>query len=326
MANIVYGAPYIPPVDPAPAWSGMPMTWTAKGTEWALTDRSTGIFLLPGVRGLGSARQERHSTSSPAVAGSQYQGTSFLDREVMWPLKIWHNGGSTAWMERDRAFWKTMDPKDIGVWTVVHPDGNHRSLTLRFVDDGDHSRERNPLRIGWDRYNINLVAEQPFWVGRPVVRSFIGEAPPPPFFGNDGPIVNIASDFSAANARMDNPGDEESFPRWFIDGDTESAHVGVGEEIVHVPFPIDAGYCLVIESDPDLIGGTLYEITASGAEKKPSERVIGVDMINPVDMSPELGETDFAPVPAGAQVPLSLSISGTGAVEVLLPTLYRRPW
>lgn len=326
MANIVYGAPYIPPVDQAPAWSGMPMTWTAKGTQWSLTDRSTGIFLLPGVRGLGSARSERHSTSSPAVAGSSYQGSSFLDREVMWPVKVWHDGGSTAWMERDRAFWKTMDPKDTGVWTVVHPDGNHRSLALRFVDDGDHVRARNPLRLGWDRYNINLIAEQPFWVGAPVVRSFIGEAPPPPFFGNDGPIVHIASDFSAANARMDNPGDEESYPRWFIDGDTSSAHVGVGDEVVHVPFPVDAGKCLVIESDPDLIGATLYEITVSGAEKKPSERVVGVDLVNPIDMSPDLGETDFAPVPAGAQVPLSLSISGTGTVEVLLPTLYRRPW
>lgn len=327
MANIVFGAPHIPPVDPAPAWSGMPMTWTAKGTQWALTDRSTGIFLLPGVRGLGSARTERHTTSSPAVAGSQYQGSSFLDREVMWPLKIWHNGGSTAWMERDRAFWTTMDPQDTGVWTVVHPDGNHRSLMLRFVDDGDHVRDRNPLRLGWDRYNITLVAEQPFWVGDPVVRSFIGELPPEPFFEPTGPqIVNIASDFSAANARMDNPGDVESYPRWFIDGDTSSASVGAGGVVVDVPFAVAAGTCLVIDSDPDLIGATLYEITVSGAEKKPSDRVIGVDMINPVDMSAALGEADFAPIPAGAQVPLSLQITGTGTVEVLLPTLYRRPW
>jgi len=187
-------------------------------------------------------------------------------------------------------------------------------------------RERNPLRLGWDRYNINLVAEQPFWVGDPVVRSFIGELPPDPFFGTDGPIVNIASDFSASNARMDNPGDVESYPRWFIDGDTSSASVGVGGVVVDVPFIVDAGTCLVIDSDPDLIGATLYEITASGAEKKPSEREIGVDMINPVDMSAELGENDFAPIPAGAQVPLSLTITGTGTVEVLLPTLYRRPW
>jgi hypothetical protein len=180
---------------------------------------------------------------------------------------------------------------------------------------------------GWDTYGVTLVAEQPYWVGDPVVNSFIGPVDPLPFFEETGPqIVNIASSYSAANARMDNPGDVESYPRWFIDGDTSAVSAGVGDVVVNVPFAVVAGTCLVIESDPDLIGATLYDITVSGASKKPSERIVGVDLINPVDMTAELGEADFAPVPAGSQVPLSLEITGSGTVEVLLPTLYRRPW
>lgn len=308
------------------------MTWAAKGLEFSLTNRRTGIHLMPGVRGLGSTKTERHSSSSPAVAGSRYEGTSTLDREVFWPLRVWHNGGSIEWMERDRAFWATMDPEDTGVWTVVHPDGKHRSIRLRFVSDGDHTRDRNPLRLGWDTYGITLVAEQPFWEGDPVVKSWKNRTYEP-FFEPTGPhLVNIAAGSDTFTARIDNPGDVESYATWFLDGGMTDAAVGVGGVVVDVPFSIAAGECLVIESDPNLIGATLYEISPeqmalpTEQRKKPSARIVGVDLINPMDMSAALGEADFAPIPAGASIPLSLTITGSGAVEALLPTRYRRPW
>jgi hypothetical protein len=326
LANIVYGAPYLPPVPAAPAWAGLGMRWASKGTEWALTDPSTGLFLMPGVRGLGSVASTRHSTESPAVAGSRFEGASFLDREVFWPLHIFSDAGSVDWMHRDRAFWRTMDPEDTGVWTVTHPDGAHRSLRLRFQSDGDRALDLDPLRSGWASYGITLVAERPFWEGVPEVRSFAGQAPPLPFFEPTGPqVVNIASGYSVANASMDNPGDVESYPRWFIEGPALTASVGVGSMVVDVPFEVPEGQCLVIESDPDLIGATLYDVV-SGAPSKPSERVVGVDLINPVDMTAALGEADFAPIPAGTAVPLSLTLVGLGKVEALLPTLFRRPW
>jgi hypothetical protein len=124
---------------------------------------------------------------------------------------------------------------------------------------------------------------------------------------------------------MDNPGDVESYPRWYIEGPAVTASVGVGSTVVDVPFEVPAGQCWVIESDPDLIGATLYDV-APGASSKPAERVEGVDLINPVDMTAALGEADFAPIPAGTAVPLSLTLVGLGKVEALLPTLFRRPW
>jgi hypothetical protein len=219
-----------------------------------------------------------------------------------------------------------MDPSDTGVWTVTHPDGASRSLRLRFRSDGDKASNLDPMLVGWDSYGITLVAEQPFWTGEAVVKSF---APPPvplPFFDPTGPqIVNIGSSYSVENATIDNPGDVASYPRWYVDGETTHASMGVGETIVNVPFTVPAGSCLVVDSDPDLIGATLYEITVD-APSKPSERIIGKHLISPVDKTAALGEADFAPIPAGEQVPLSLTLTGTGVVEVQLPTLYRRPW
>lgn len=332
--GIRYAVPEIPPGDPAPAWSGMPMTWTAKGVTWPLTDRSTGVFLRPGVRGLGTISTERHFSTSPAVPGSRYEGTSVEDREVFWPLRIYSNQGSTEWMLRDRAFWQGMDPEDTGIWEITHPDGAKRSLRLRFVDDGNHARTKNPLRNGWDNYNITLVAEQPYWVGEPEVQAFKAPPPPEPFFEPTGPhLLNLISGYSVEDAAIDNLGDVESYARWFIDGEVTYAEVGVGGVVVVVPFTTPAGKCLVIESDPALVLGAIqYDISPEQLaldpkdRKKPSARIIGVDLINPVDKTTALGEVDFAPIPAGRQVPLSLALTGSGVVECLLPSLYRRPW
>lgn len=304
------------------------MTWTAKGITWPLTDRGTGIFLRPGVRGLGTITSSRLTSESPAVAGSRYEGLSVLDREVFWPLRIYCPDGSIAWMLRDRAFWSGMDPDDTGVWEITHPDGAKRSLRLRFLNDGDHTRAKNPMRLGWDNYNITLTAEQPYWEGAPEVQSFKAPPPPEPFFEPDGPhLINISSGYSVEDAAIDNFGDVESYPRWFIDGEVTAAAVGVGGVVVNVPFTVPYGQCLVIESDPSLeLGATLYDITVTGAGKKPSARIIGTDLINPVDKTTDLGEADFAPIPAGQQVPLSLTLTGSGVVECLLPSLYRRPW
>lgn len=333
MANIVYGLPFSPPSTPGPDWQGMLMTWTGwDGSVWTLSDREGGALLLAGTRGLTMPPTRRVVDASPAVAGSIHRGSITDEREVFWPIKIFHGDGASAWVARDRAFRRTLDPDRPGVWAVTQPSGETRRLTCYYDNDGNHSMDTLPTLTGWERYALTLYAEQPYWVGDPVVNSFKAPPIPDPFFGTDGPVVNIASSYSAANAAMDNPGDVESYPRWFIDGPTTvvggapSASVGVGDLVVNVPFAVAAGTCLVIESDPDAIGATLYTIAASGTDKKPSERIIGVDLTGPVDKTTALGEADFAAIPSGESVPLSLTISGTGKVECYLPTLWRAAW
>ena len=78
--GIGYATPYRPPAPAVSPWKGALMTWTAKGVTWPLTDPASGMFLMPGVRGLGSVTTDRHATASPAVAGSRHEGISVLDR------------------------------------------------------------------------------------------------------------------------------------------------------------------------------------------------------------------------------------------------------
>lgn len=273
---------------------------------------------------------ERVVVTSPARPGSRHEGSITSEREVFWPVKMFHGDGSLAWVERDRAFRRTLDPDKPGVWSVTQPSGETRRLTCYFDNEGSQAFDTIPSLIGWARYGLYLVAEQPFWVGEPVVKAFSGDTVPPAFFpdpaSTSGEIVNIAPGYSVSTATMDNPGDVESYPRWYIEGPITAATVGVGGVVINIPFAIPAGQTLIIESDPDLIGATLYDIAASGLDKKPSERVIGVDLINPMDKTPALGEADFAPIPSGKAVPLSLTISGAGKVEALLPTLWRAAW
>ena len=327
MANIVYGLPWTPPPTPAPNWLGMSMSWRGwDGSEWALSDPSTGSVLLAGTRGLTLPPTSRVVDSSPARAGSRHRGSVTSEREVFWPIKIFHGDGSLEWVARDRAFRRTLDPDRPGVWTVTQPSGESRSLTLHFDNEGGQAFDTIPSLIGWAHYGFYLVAEQPFWVGDPVTRSWAADTPLP-FFDPTGPqIVNLASGHKLASATLDNPGDVESYPRWYIDGEVGTATVGVDGQVVNVPFAIAAGECLVIESDPDLIGATLYEVTAEGAALKPAERVVGVHLINPVDKTPELGEADFAAIPDGEAVPLTLAMTGTGKIEVFLPTLWKAAW
>lgn len=331
MPQVAYGLPFAPPSIPAPAWGGMTMTWTGwDGSEWAISDSRSGVVLMAGTRGLTLPPSQRVTVSSPARPGSRHEGSTTGEREVFWPLKVFHGDGSLAWIERDRAFRRTLDPDKPGVWSVTQPSGEIRRLTCYFDNEGTQAFDTIPSLVGWARYGIYLAAEQPYWVGDPVVKAFAGSAPPDPFFPEaptvDGEIVNIAPGYSVSNAQIDNPGDVESYPRWFIEGPATTATVGVGGVVVDVPFEVPAGKTLIIESDPDVIGATMYDVAASGVDKKPSERVLGVDLINPVDMTTDLGEADFAPIPAGTGVPLSLTLAGLGKVEALVPTLWRAAW
>lgn len=328
MVNFAYaGIPTSTTPTDVVRFEGMSMSWTGwDGSVWDLANRSSGVFLLAGTRGLGMPTGTRFRDKSPASHGSQHRGFIWDEREVFWPIRTWHDTGR-QFIERDRAFFKTLHPSKVGRWTVAQPDATSRYLDLRLEPStSDPGIDILPTLVGWAKYGVYMTADQPFWVGAPSVRSFAAPATPDPFYEPTGPhLFNIGQGFTLANASIDNLGDEESYPRWFMDGGiTAGAWVGVGDLRVDIPFAIPEGKCLVVESDPTVIGATMYDIATD--VKKPSERVVGVDLINPVDMSEQLGEADFGAVEPGKSVPLSISFSGTGVVEAYLPNLYDRAW
>jgi hypothetical protein len=48
--------------------------------------------------------------------------------------------------------------------------------------------------------------------------------------------------------------------------------------------------------------------------------------LNGVDVTSQLGSADFAPIPAGHELPLSLTMAGTGSVEAAITPRYYRAW
>lgn len=335
MANIAYAS--IPTAGEAPVDTlqrdGLQMTWTGgDGSVWALDRRSlSGVYLLAGVRGLHTPQGTRFRDTSPGAHGSQHRSTLWHEREVFWPLKMWHGGTGPQFMARDRAFWDTLDPEVPGTWEVTPSSGLSRTLELRLEPSTpDPGFDTLPSIRGYAHYNIYLVADQPFWVGAPSVRSWGSPSYVGPFFEENGPhLFNLGQGVSLVNATISNAGDVESPPVWYIDGETlagGTTWVGIGSRRVVVPFAVPANRCLVIDSDPTRIGAIQYTVTTAGQKLKPSERIVGVHMTNPVDRSRELGPADFAPVPPGSSVKLSLSLEGSGKIEVAVPSLYKRAW
>lgn len=299
--------PELPSVE-AFAPPRMGSTWTGwDGSVWdLLTYADSGVLLMRGVRGLGKPTHDRYSSQSPALAGSRWRGYRTTEREVFWPVAVYADTANSRWVATDRAFWRTMHPGRPGTWTITQPSGEVRSLVCRFVDDGAQVFDVDPLTAGWTAYGVTLVAdEQPFWSGQTITRTFRASAASDFYGGSGGPPFYISSASTLASAAITNPGDVEAYPVWTITGPTTSVSVGLAGNLVDVPFTLATGVSLVIDSRP----------TAQTA----------VDSLG-VERTAELGSANFAAIPPGESVPLTLTMAGTGIVQVDLTPLYDRAW
>ncbi len=283
------------------------MTWTGwDGSEWRITDPESGVFVTGGVRGLDVPEEDEYLTESPVVDGARFRGGRVKPRECFWPLLVYSDVSSDHWIAHDAAVNRSLMPRRYGFWTVRQPSGSSRRLRCRRVADGAHTADRDPVAFGWQPYGITLRADDaPYWQGEAVIRSWV-TAPPSPFFGAG--VVTISSGSDLATATIDNPGDVAAWPVWTLRGPFASAIVGTAGREISVPFALRAGQSLVIDTRPE----RLVAIGHTGA-----------------DRTDELGPANFAAVDAGAQVPLSISITGGAdgaSVEASLTPLYYRAW
>lgn len=250
MARVVYAVPGPGIPVAADLWPGIESTWTGwDASVWDLLGGTSGVWLLPGVRGLGAMQHERYTSSSPAVAGSRYLGHRDLERGPYWPLAVFSDAGSAEWIELDRALWRTLQPGRTGVWTVRQPDGASRALRCRFVSAED-ALPRDPTAAGFVTYGIYLAAEDPYWSGELVSRLFRA-SDPLPFHSAPGDsfVVRISEGSLEAGATIPNLGDVDAYVEWWLTG-SETATLGVGDRVVTVPFEVLPGKMLVVTSDP----------------------------------------------------------------------------
>lgn len=278
------------------------MLWTGyDGVVWDITGGRNGLCMLPGVRGLTMPPVAHHKSRTASVPGARWRGVSTEEREVFWPIQVYHDEGSIEWVARDSAFWATLQPQRTGEWAVVQPNGERRTLTLRFRDDGSAAFNTDPAMTGWINYGITLDAEQPYWEGRRVTQAW-KDSTAIPFF--NGPPFNIASGMEATNAKITNAGDVEAYPLWTLTGPITSATLGVAGQLITINFPVPAGKTLVIDTAPS-------KLTA---------------VMDGVDKIPALVTSDFAPLPPGKDIPVSLGLVGSGSIEMAFTPLYYRAW
>lgn len=287
------------------------MTWAGwDKSEWALCDERSGVYLKPGLRGWGVPGVDRYASTSPALAGSRWRGSRTQEREVFWPLRVFSDAGSQAWLDYDSAFWRTMHPDRPGVWSVTQPNGTTRRLTCRFVDDGSATFDIDPALVGWTDYGVTLVAEQPFWTGDPITASWSNDGLAPFLGGPSGsgratPFY-ISRGNTIGSAKMPNPGDVDAYPVWTIKGPASSVTVGVAGSTITYSVAIPTNGSVVIDTRPG------------------SESVVdqdGNDLVGNLS-----GAVSFAPIPASEAAELSLSLAGTGSVSATIEPCYFRAW
>lgn len=317
MAAIVYGVPTVE--APAPAFERAPIvsTWTGwDGSVWTLTNPDTGLFLMPGVRGLGMGPHDQFKDVAPGLAGSLFTGFRATERPVFWPAMLFEDTSSEAWVLRDRAFRRTMRPGETGVWTVASSPGTTRTLRCRYVSGMDESYEIDPVQAGWITYGINLVAdEDPFWRGEPIQQSWTA-AEPVNFFDPDGDPLFHISGASADTAKLTNPGDIDAWPVWVIDGPMTTANLGIGSTLIEVPFAVAAGERLVIDSSPTEQVAILGDVDP--------ENPTGV--LSPADVTDDLGAVGFTEIPADGTTDLTITAVGSGTVSVRIVPGYWGAW
>lgn len=301
---VVYAAP-APPDQPDVLWTGVDMSWTGwDGSTWSLVDPDQGTVMLPGVRGLSMPKLEHKKDVYASVHGSRWRSYQVEEREVFWPIQVYTDQGSQAWLERDAGFWRSLHPRRQGVWSVTQPDGSVRRLRLRFKDDGTQEFSVDPVMVGWATYGITLVAEQPFWEGELVTRQWAVGAGGDFFNTTGGPSFIISPSNTLATARISNPGDEPAWPTWILDGPFTSFGITVAGKTIGGTLSVGAGHQLVIETNPTIR----------------SAKLDGVDVMG------QLSQFGFYPLTDAADSALGLSLVGNGAVTCRFTPLHHRAW
>lgn len=302
---VVPGAP--PPAAPVNLWPGVTdMTWVGwDGSRWPLLSIASGAVLVnEKVKGLGFPDFLRYASKAQGVPGSRWRGWDVDERDVFWPLMVFSDGGTDAWLRHNAALMATFRPDRTGTWIVTTSLGTRRlRCRLAKIDD---AFDVDPSRVGWFVYGIGLVAEDPYWRGDAESITWRAQGQSRAFLPKLGETgFWLSSSFTAGSARVSNRGDVDSYPVHELAGPINAgAKVGVGGSTVTVPFAVPSGQSLTIDTRPDRLTVT----DQAGTSRFP-------------DLT---GDVAFPPIPAGEDVPITVEFSGAGTITTTFEPAFWR--
>ena len=202
-----------------------------------------------GVKGLGHPKFDVMGQESPRGHGRKRTGMRAKERPVFMPILFSELGED--WAEVQRLFWRCVTPDTPIRWRVTAPDGRVREL-LCILDPEEVSYDLDPS-IVYAVEPLDMVADDPFWVGDPQSALLAVAGDGTPFFGpsNFGPPLYIQPSSTNGQHRFMVDGDLEAWPvltltgpipAWSVTGLPSGSTVG--------GVPLLAGDKLVVDFDP----------------------------------------------------------------------------
>lgn len=331
--TIVFATPYTPPAPKRDLFTGVSMRWVGwDDTEWSLSgDRAAGVRMQAGVRGLDHPSVQHYTDAPAGIDGARWRGSRTNVRDVFWPLWVWHDGSTDAWLDYDAAFWRTLDPTKTGRWFVTRPNGSERWIDLRHVPDGSNAWDASPGLRQWAPYAINLQAEQPYWCAADVARTFVTNPSDVNFFPSSGTdLVVISSGApSLGSATVTNPGDVDAWATYWVNGTTTAA-VGTADGQVIVPFAVDTDELLVIDTSPAARTAIVVDAPDPALSEDAQVAFVAAQLAagTGTDRTTDLGtDTEFRALPPGdSALALESTGSDAGFVRVSFTPMYWRAW
>lgn len=319
--------PFIPPVQTPPSLLNTWVGWNGDTFDFL---PSEGLWLNDsGVRGYGLPPVTHYKRQPVSLNGSIWQGYIIPEREVFWPLHMDFDE------DLNRRFWQTLLPYRTGTWRVTTPSGRTRSLDLRITDDGQWAPDQDPFLLGYASYGITLAAEQPLWRGDPITQSWIAPKQYLFFGGGDpanptdvanqaGPPFYPSQSSSYNDAQILNPSDVETWPKYAItaqdSAQVDSASVGIGSDLIEIPFAIPAGQRLVIDSNPTVQRAYMGSYDPADEDET---SLTGT----PTNRTADLGTVTWSMMPPGQTVDISFSAVGSPKLlSIRADTLYLRAY
>lgn len=291
------------------ARAGMPGSWWTDptGRRWALHDLAGGVVLGEGVEGLDMPEYDTY-TDVTMLPGARHRGSRAHSRTVTWPLYVSARANPDLdYLSTESAFFRGLDPDVPGLWEWRSSPDESRFLWVQFAKMGS-SVKADPTKGGWGVYSVDMIAHQPFWEGPDLVARFLHSQPQNWMPTTGRPYIWISSGMDTQRASVTNPGTEPAWPVWRIEGPAANVVVGVGDQLTAVPFALGAGESITVDT------------RQWGPRGFSAVDWTGKDRVQ------ELTRFQPAPIPAGTQVPVTVSFDGAGAVEVTITPLYRRAW